>query len=495
MDILTSQIRAMTREQVRYFKMYMKGSRPDAARKDLALFDFIRKGHGKEREEVIVQRLYPGGDKNSFYRLKNRLLQDLACSLTVQHFDEDDLVYAYRLLALVRFHLTRNQVSLALYYLRKAEKAAHRIDQPELLDVVYGEYIKLSHEMVSINPETYIRLRTENRERLQQLRAMDDVLAVVSYRMKLTQNFSAGKNPVIRLLERTLAEFSSGREMQSSPAMRFRIYHAVSQVLLQKREYASLAGYLLNVYDDFAGDGLFNRSNHETKLQMLTYLVNALFKTGRFRESLSYADTLLKAMKEFQNLYYDKYIFFYYNSLVINYSRSDRDKAIAILEEMKQNRLITASPFYEMFVYLNLSVLFFDKQEYHRSIRYLNKLLLLDGYRNADRSLKFKIALAEMMIRFELKDSDVLDYKLKQLRKDYRQMLLRKENQREQDLLFIIEVLMKKGSLDQSREARLRAARILKVRPGDDASDSEVIQYRHWLEEKMRQSGHRNLAG
>ena len=483
MDVLGQVVTCMSKEQVRYFKMFMRSAAAPENRKDLTLFDFIRRHEAAYDDEKIFRKIYPEGDKNSFYRLKNRLLRDLACSLSVQHFDEDELVHALRLLALVRFYFTRNKVHLAHYYLKKAEQEATKIENLELLDFIYGEYIKLSHEMVGINPEVYIHRRMENREKMQQLRSMDDVLAMVTYRMKITQNFSAGSNPVIRLLERTMKEFSADKKLLDSPALRFRMYHAVSQVLLQRRDYVSLAGYLLEVYAGFESEKLLSRSNHDTKLQMLTYIVNALFKTGRFAESLQYAEKLKQAMNEFQRLHYDKYIFFYYNSLVINYSRSDREKAIAILEEMKQNSKIRSSPFYEMFIYLNLAVVFFDKQDYHRSIRNLSRLYLLDGYKSADSSLRFKISVAEMIIRYELRDYDVLDYKLKQVRKDFKSLLDKKENQRELDMIGIIRALMNEESIRENKVLIRAAKRILQ---NEEGSDSEVINYRNWLTDKIR---------
>jgi len=486
MDILNQLVTGLTKEQVRFFKMYMKGSMTGQARKDFTLFDYMRKSGGHYEDDKIYSKLYGDGGKNSFYRLKNRLLKDIACSLTVQHFDEDELMHALRLLALGRFHFTRNNMRLAHFYLRKAENEALRIENLELLDFIFGEYIKLSHEMVNINPEHYINRRKENREKMRQLRAMDDVLAMVSYRMKITQNFSSGKNPVIRMLEKTLKEFSADKKVLSSAALRFRMYHAVSHVLLQKRDYKALAEYLLKVFDDFEKEGLFARSNHDTKLQMLTYMVNALFKTGRFKESLHYAEKLLQSMNAFQRLHYDKYIFFYYNSLVINYSRSDRDKAIAILEEMKQNSKIRSSAFYEMFIYLNLAVVFFDKQDYTRSIRNLSKLYMLEGYKNADKHLKFKIALAEMMVRVELRDFDVLEYKLRLVKKDFKSLLDSKENLRERDMLEVIESFMGEEKGRKYKLAVHAAGRIMNEKTFGESSDSEVLNYRNWLREKIK---------
>lgn len=155
--------------------------------------------------------------------------------------------------------------------------------------------------------------------------------------MKLTQNFASDENPILPLLQQTVENYSQDKELIRSAKLRFRIYHAVTQILLQKRDYKALEEYLLSVFKEFNEEKLFVRTNHDTKLQMLVYLVNSLFKNNKLKESLHYTEQLRLAMEEYQRLYYDKYLFFYYNSLVINYSRLDRNRAIEILEEMKGN--------------------------------------------------------------------------------------------------------------------------------------------------------------
>src|SRR5689334_16882601 len=111
--------------------------------------------------------------------------------------------------------------------------------------------------------------------------------------------------------------------------------------------------------------------------------------------------------------------------------------------EMKENEKICANNFYELFIYLNLAVVYFDKKDFHQSIRNLHKIYLLDGYKNADASLQFKIAIADLIVRYELHDADTLEYKLKQVKKDFRSMLTEKENLREKEMIDIINNMMK----------------------------------------------------
>lgn len=475
----------MNKEQVRFFKLFISRSRNVDDRKDTDLFDFIRTNRENYDENKIHKRLYGEESKNSFYRLKHRLLQDLNKSLMVQHFDDDQVVYILHLLALEKFYFNKNNIRCAIYFLKKAEHEAAKIENYELLDIIYGEFIKLSHEFMFINPENYIGERKKNQQQIHQLRVIDDILAVVSYKMKITQNFSADENPVIPLLQKTLNTVSKDKELKKSPQLRFKIYHAVSRILLQKREYKALEDYLLAIYKEFETEKLFTKNNHDTKLQMIVFVVNTLFKNGKLKESLKFADKLKIAMEEFQRLFYDKYLFFYYNSLVINYSKLDGARAIEILEEMKTNVKLKSTPFYEMFIYLNLAVLFFDIHDYHQSIRNLNRLYLLDAFKNADRLLQFKIAITELIIRYELQDFDILEIKIKQVKKDYREVLSKKETAREKEMLFIIHRLIVTDQIKKDKVLYGKIQMVLQAEDRQAEGDAEIINYKNWLKEKI----------
>lgn len=483
MDILPSVIRRMTRDEVRFFKLFSGRSHDRADRLDKRLFDLIRQAGEEYDDDKAFERLYEEGNKNAYYRLKNRLLQDVGKSLTLQHFDDDDTVHALHLLGLAKFHLGRSNTRAAHYYLRRAESEAVKLNQYELLDLIYGDLIRLSHEQVSVNPEEYIKRRRENLERIHQVRAIDDLLAAVSYRMRVTQNFGSGKNPVMPLLEKIVNEYAHDPALLRNPQVRFRLYEAVTRILLQKRDYPALEEYLLGTWKEFNETKLFNRGNHDAKLQMLVFIVNTLFKNGKSKESLHYAAILHTAMEEHQKFLYGKYLFFHYNALVINYSKLDKDKAIAILQEMKANERIRSTPFYEMFVYLNLAVLYFDKAEFGQSIRQLSRLYLLDAYRDADRSLQFKIAIAELMIRYELQDEELLERKLREAKKDFRDLITKRQHPREVKMLHILQRMLESENLHKDKVLQKQIQELLAPTP--ETEDAEILQYGNWLKSKL----------
>lgn len=485
MDTLNQMILGLNKEEIRFYKIYSSRIASNAPRKDIELFDLIRKERDQFNEDAAASKLYPDGNKNPFYRLKNRLKSELSKSLMVQHFDNEDVTQAINLYNLARHYMSRNLYQLAEHFLGKAEKRALILENLELLDLIYTEFIRLSQELLSINPETYILKRQENESRLKSLRQIDDILATVKYKLKITQNFSPVDNPVVGMLQETVQKLTDSQELKGSSALRFKIYQAVSQILLQQHDYPNLEDYLRVTYAEFEDEDLFSKANHQTKLQMLTYMVNALFKNDKLEESLEWAERLKQGMEEYDRLHYDRFMFFYYNSLVINYSKIDMEKAISILHDLEDNKQLKKTPFYTVFVYLNLAIFNFDLGRYRESIKRLNQLYHHERFENTAEPLKFRIAILEILIRLELGDTDFLEYRMKQILKDFKGQLENQENVREAMLLDLISDMFLKGKSLRSDEMKDRIKLFTKT-TSPRSEDAELVNYNGWLERKLK---------
>jgi hypothetical protein len=256
-------------------------------------------------------------------------------------------------------------------------------------------------------------------------------------------------------------------------------------VLLQRHEYIALEEYLESTFNLFIEDDLFNKSNHESKLQMLTYMVNCLHINGKLEKSLEYAEILKNTMEEFDGIGKDKYLFFYYNALVNNYGTLDKQKAIDILEELKTSSSLNKTAYYEIFVYGNLAFLSFDLENYKQAVKYLHQLYLLDSYKNTDKAYKFKTAIAELIIRYELNDFDFLEYRMKQVQKDFKEQLSFVENNREKILLEIISELIYTNSIRTNKVLKEKISGFIDETNEENRLYSEMINYNHWLSKKI----------
>lgn len=471
-------IETLTTEECRNFKILLKRTNDNEQRKDVALFDYARKNNTTIDEAVFLTKFYQH-DKNAFYRLKNRLQYDINKSLLFFHFNTNAYNTTVNYFLLSRIYNEKSSFQLTFDCLLQAEKRALKNEFFDLLEIIYNDIVNLSIETVKFNPIPFIKKRKENRELLNIINQVDDVLATLTYKIKTTQNYD--KNDSNKMLEENFYTLIENKKIKQSKQLQFKVYQSLSRILLQQHNYQALEAYLKKTYNQFSKNKLFTKANHETKLQMLTYLVNSLFKNDKIEESLLYTKILHNAMKEYDNLLYNKYLFYYYNALVINYQETDKPKAIVILEEAKANKEIQALPIYNLFIYLNLAVLHFDLGKFSNAKSNIAKLKQQANFKDLDVVLQFKINIVELMIVFELNDIDLFDYLLKNLKKDFFSIA---EKDIKRDVNFVL-ILEKIEHLSKN-ELKERIAQFTEKYADTNQIDSDIINYNNWLASKTK---------
>jgi hypothetical protein len=484
MDILNQIIQAMTKEEVRHFKLFSARTQAEKERKDLQLFDNIRRSGEAYDEEKVFAKLYNGEDKNSFYRLKNRLMSDLNKSLALQHVDDDDVIHTFHLLSLARYFHNCNNYKIALHFIRKAEKKAILIENYELLDFIYTDLIRLSNEFVTINPEDYIRLRKENREQLRVIREIDDILAAVVYRLKISPNIS-GKVPIFDLLEKTIDDFTQNKSIKQNPKLRFTLYNGVSRLLLSRRDYPTLEEYLLKTYREFTGEGLFNRNNHDTKLQMLVYLCNTLSKNGKSSLSLKYTEDLQNAMEEYNQLHYKKYLIYYYNSLIFNYHVTDKQKGMALLEQLVREKTFKETPFYDFMVYANLAVSYYTNGHFQKAIKAIVQVYLHEGFETASDTFKLRAAVFELILRLETNEFDLVEKRIEKVKKEFKELLSKDTNRVEKEMIKLVDMMNKSIDISSDKNLAKSIRAFIDTHQTEDVDEFSFVNYQIWLKSKV----------
>lgn len=482
-DILNKIVGLMSKEEQRNFKLFALRSHEDPDRKDLQLFDYIRKAGEDYQDRHAIKQLYGSNARpNTYHRLRNRLLQEVGKSITLLHWDKDETIAAVHELTLAMLYRKKMQFEVAEFYLKKAERKIERLDLPELLDIVLGEFIGLSFELNAINPEHYIQKRTENRRRLNQLWEIDNVLAVMNHRLKRSQTLGLGDAGVMNLLRKTVEEFSIDQRIMSDPKFRFRMYDAVTKILLEQRDYMALETYLVETYDALLHEGLFNKGNHDVKLQMLTYIVNTLFKNGKVEESLAYAEKLRLGMEQFGQMLQSKYELFYYNSLFLNYSGRDFAQAIGVLEKMLGIDSIAAVPQYLIFIYLNLGLMEYARKHYKAAIKHVVKLRLHEALQNADQGLRLRIDIFELALRLDLNDYETLEYRLQQCKNDHAALLEAHTMEKDSAMLHLIGRMSQNATSSKDSKLIADIGNFLEKYPPDD---TEIFKYGDFLRARL----------
>jgi hypothetical protein len=151
---------------------------------------------------------------------------------------------------------------------------------------------------------------------------------------------------------------------------------------------------------------------------------------------------------------------------------------------MQQLENVKKLPFYELFIYINLATGYFDTKNFNQAIKNLNKAYLLDSYAKADSALKFKIAIAELIIRYELGDLDFWKYRYEQVQKEFKSFFEKETNSAERRMLSIIESSIDLNNGLRSREIREPIHELI-VALESQSEEDEIIRYSRWLKDKI----------
>jgi len=102
-----------------------------------------------------------------------------------------------------------------------------------------------------------------------------------------------------------------------------------------------------------------------------------LTKIKNFKDAPKYIDELHEQLLMYNSLYYDKYIWLYYQSRVIEYTFSDKmEEAVVLLEELEKKETVLQNSGLAFYVYINLTTLYYTIDKLNKSLKYLSKILI-----------------------------------------------------------------------------------------------------------------------
>ena len=471
MKHLNNIVQSLTKDEIRFYKLFVGRTKQTKERKDLILFDLLKKSPDEKISNKITDKL--NITSNNFYQLKHRIYNDLNNSMVWQHISKDQQSKSFRFVLLARVFKNKGELELAYHYLQIAEKEAISLELFEILSIVYSEIIELSHELISIDLKKYIELKIQNTNVLNEIEKTDLLLAQLMFDIKTKQNFSSSDPELIEKLTNNYASVSKNKDVLNSPRFKMRLFKMYSRLLLQEKDYKGLKEFLISSYEDFTSNGIFNRSNHNDKLTLLTYLTNSLYKLKEHKASLEYAELLKESLEEHDGFLSDKFIFYYYNSLVLNYSVEDKPKALTILEKASKNEVIKKLPAYTTFIYLNTALLHYYLSDYANASRNIARLIQQEDFLLLGELFRLKLQIVELIIKLSLQKNHLVIEKIKAIKSEHKLLLKAEKAQRDVKLLSIISKVASKDEFaDEVKDFQSKFI---------SDEDIDIINYNDWL--------------
>lgn len=427
MDILERIIENLTSDEVRRFKILSNRFKADEEKKLLVLFDAIRAGDFEQTEDQVITQFYgntSAQSKNSYYRLRNKLLSNLEKSLLFYHFNYKSPIESYSNIQLSMLFRERGLYREAYHNLRKAEKVALEYDQFNLLEVIYDEMVKLGTNF-EVDIDSIIEKRKENTRKIEFLRANSEVLGTVTQQL-MKRNYSRSKRSesVIQTLENINRQLEEHKDIFQSPSGKIMILKTVVSILIQKSAYRELEQYVKQAFSDFDNSSLFDKSNHPTRLLMRIWRINSLLKLLELQEAEKDIELLRKEMKMYKKQNYNEFAFYYHTSNAYALKLMGKlDEAGETLEDAFRQKEIQQNEVNELFLLISLSDQYFSQERFKEASDLIKKIVAHKGFALLDEELRFYILIFEIVNSYEAGDYKYAESRFKALKKSFRHFL------------------------------------------------------------------------
>ena len=98
---------------------------------------------------------------------------------------------------------------------------------------------------------------------------------------------------------------------------------------------------------------------------------------------------------------------------------------------------------------------------------------------------KLKIEICELIITFESGDTDMLNYRIEQIRKSFAKLRSAKQFKRDFTLIDLITDMASSADYRRNSAIQKRIKVLLKTQPDVPEQDEYIIDYRIWLNGKL----------
>lgn len=491
MDILERIIENLTSDEVRRFKILSNRFKADEEKKLLVLFDAIRAGDFKENEDDVICQFY--GDtnpksKNSYYRLRNKLLSNLEKSLLFYHFNYKNSIESLSNIQLAILFRERGLYREAFHNLKKAEKVAIKQDQFNVLEVIYDEMVKLATNF-EVDIEGVLERRRENLNKVERVRAISEVLGMIHQQLT-RRNYSRSRRSesVIDSLESIKNQLEEHKDIFQSPSGKVMILKTVVTILIQKSAYKELVEYVKETFDHFTENKLFNKDNHHIRLTMRVWRINALLKMLRLREAREDIMMLKDEIKMYKKQNFNEYAFYFYgNNAYTLKLLGELDKAAASLKEAFNQKEIFQNEVYELYLLLSLADQYFSQNKFEEAAEIVKKITGHKGFSYLDEEVRLYIKIFEVVNSYEAQHYSYTETCYQSIKKSFRSLLRDEFFQKPRKFLEI--VMRLNTAAIEGRNVFLKAAyrNFVSDFPASEIGDNQIILYEVYLKSKLEE--------
>lgn len=481
-------IKKLSKEELRNFKLYLRriyANNEDNRLSKLAnAYRLIKYKDDKE----ILEQVFPELNNNAFYKLKNKLKQEVSKSLLVLYHGRDDINTILNQLLLARILITKSDFNGAHKILADATKKANEIEVYDILICIYNELIQLSQHNTSINVNEILTAKFNILNKYREIDLINDKLAKFTYQLRQINNHNNNVS-VLQELKKIEAEIEQNVHLKNSTTLQLQLQVVVRNILLQQQDFKAIVNYLKSKINDFTKANIFSKGNFKHKITMQVWVINALLSLSKFELALDEATVLEKDLLQDKKLYYP--IFFWtlvQSKTIAYYYLNQPQQAIQLLEETVTNLKNDDNNLYKYPVQFNLAVVYFSTQNYKKGHTYLNYINDKKTELNNNKDFLINSKVLDVLFYYELKDLEFGIYKLNQLKDKHKYILNKPELELVKQFISILKNFFTKPYLSKRMEQKCLDF----ISKYPSAGTKRGINYAFWLEAKLKKVNYYN---
>jgi len=489
---LESVILSLTKQEVRNFKIYANRIKTNNRQKKiLTLFDAYKSEKFKTDEDLLKSE-FPKLNKNAFYRLRNRLLDEIDQSLLMLYNDMDDKILVMRSIIMAKISNHKNDYKSAYSLLLEAEKKAYKSEFFDLLNVIYNEMIALSAYSPEIDPRIYIKKIGDVEREYATLKELNRLIAEIAYELR-SKNYE-GDYDTIQALRNINERLSTSEIVNNSFQAKLKVFTCIRDILYQEKKITQLKEHLVDTYNSFETNNLWTKNYHVDKIIMIIWTNNIALKAKDFALARSCVEKLWVELNKYNKLYFEKYKWFYYQSLFIDSYLTDKiDEGIQILEDCRlaylqeEKELVFKDvPIQTIIIFqLNLTVAYFSKNEFDKALDQIKVFFYTDVYKKLNPQLKLFIFIVDIIVYFERGDEEYVLFRIREVKRSLRNILSKDTYNREKEFLYLLGKLITVTSPTKNKSLVDRMQKFISESPEFEPGAKEYIDYKVFLEAKL----------
>lgn len=488
MDIVDS----LNKEEIRSFKLYLKRSMLKLDDAPVSMLFESYRDKALKNDQDIYETIFPKLKKNAFYRLKNRMIEDIYKSLLLINFDKNEEILTRNSIILSDIFTFKSEFKIAYRLLCKAAQKAIKNEFYSLLEIIYDKMIALARQNSEVPVMELIKKKNDVIKEKQKDSKINDLIAELNYKLRQS-NFQLKDKNILESLDEVKNQLENSHLLETSARVKFMVQNNISYILLSSGEYHSLDVYLRTEYKKHEESKIFTKSNYRHKIIMLVWLSNANLKLLRFDIAINYAEQLRKSLEDHKKLYYNNFIWAYYQTLFIaSYYKGDLDDCLELLESLTQQISAKNNIVYFTFVNLNLVIVNYSLKNIKQASRYINNLLAPDTFKQLSADLKLDIIIIDLILYFDNGDCQYLLYTIKNIKRKFNHILKLPTYKYQKDFINLLELACKSNDKLSNPIFIKRVSEFIKNAPKFEAGKNEALDYKVWWQAKTNKQTYFN---